>query len=363
VSSALPGEAPSLCGHSLLLPTREMAMRQRGRAGTGSSTPAVVKALLVSVVLAVGIWTFLATAPVWRSSAGRQGIRQHIKPAPPPVAPQLASAQPRLPEASCHGPEGEGTPKVELDGSVVTPGWSSDGRGLRTGSPRECCEACLAQRGCNVWVFCLLGGTAPCAGQCWLKRQDNPVAPAARASGPSVPWVSGTLRRAFWPPSAPLPLPDTVLATVTLASPAGDIRLALRPEWSRESATYVRQLADLGDELCVDCKFYRAEPGFLLQGVLRAVIPANNITTPGPRPMQSGDVGWAGGGPGPDFFIYLSDRPATDWGTSHTVWAEVADAESLATARRLVGLPSHTPGGPGTMRFLRDTLPLSVHRR
>jgi hypothetical protein len=32
----------------------------------------------------------------------------------------------------------------------------------------------------------------------------------------------------------------------------------------------------------------------------------------------------------------------------------VADAASLAVAERIVALPSHTPGGPGTMRFLKD---------
>ena len=67
------------------------------------------------------------------------------------------------------------------------------------------------------------------------------------------------------------------------------------------------------------------------------------------------------GGPGPDFFIYLGENPASHFGTSHTVWAEVADAESLAAAKRIVGLPSHTPGGPGTMRFLQQKLDLRVN--
>jgi hypothetical protein len=61
-----------------------------------------------------------------------------------------------------------------------------------------------------------------------------------------------------------------------------------------------------------------------------------------------GDVGWAGGGAGPDFFIYLGKRPASWLKRDHTVWAEVADDESLALADRIVGLPSETPGGPNT---------------
>jgi cyclophilin family peptidyl-prolyl cis-trans isomerase len=76
--------------------------------------------------------------------------------------------------------------------------------------------------------------------------------------------------------------------------------------------------------------------------------------------MQRGDVGWAGGGAGPDFFIYLGQRPA-DWlKRDHTVWAEVTDAESLAVADRIVQLPSHTPGGPNTMRFLKNRLEINV---
>ena len=49
--------------------------------------------------------------------------------------------------------------------------------------------------------------------------------------------------------------------------------------------------------LCA-CSCYchpRVEPGFLLQGVVASVIPANKITTPGPKLMEMGEVGWAGG--------------------------------------------------------------------
>ena len=42
------------------------------------------------------------------------------------------------------------------------------------------------------------------------------------------------------------------------------------------------------------------------------------------------------------------------------MWAEVADDESLALADRIVNLPSETPGGPGTMRFLKDRLSVEV---
>jgi len=52
-------------------------------------------------------------------------------------------------------------------------------------------------------------------------------------------------------------------------------------------------------------------------------------------------VGWAGGSSGPDFFIYLGDGPATWLGAPHdgTVFAEVADEESMAVARSISLLP------------------------
>ena len=46
------------------------------------------------------------------------------------------------------------------------------------------------------------------------------------------------------------------------------------------------------------------------QGSLRAYIPPNNKTTPGPKFMERGDIGWAGGSSGPDWFIYLGTQVA-----------------------------------------------------
>ena len=55
------------------------------------------------------------------------------------------------------------------------------------------------------------------------------------------------------------------------------------------------------------------------QGSLRAFFAPNNVTTPGPKIMEKGEIGWAGGSAGPDFFIYLGDSPATHWKHDHTV--------------------------------------------
>ncbi len=158
---------------------------------------------------------------------------------------------------------------------------------------------------------------------------------------------------------------------VVLRTKAGDVRIKLRDDWHRPSTDAVRALAGTPGA-CINrarpCELYRVEHGFLVQGHLRGSLPVNTKTgcvpapacQPGPRVMVRGDVGWAGGGPGPDFFVYLGARPASWLKRDHTVWGEVADEQSLATADRIVGLPSHTPGGPNTMRFLKDKLAIDV---
>ena len=135
---------------------------------------------------------------------------------------------------------------------------------------------------------------------------------------------------------------------------SGRINIALRPDWHVDSVNYVNRLAT--ERACgKSCHLYRAEPTFLLQGTLRSFsVAANKNTLRGPKIMERGEIGWAGGGAGPDFFIYLGDRPAAHWGHDHTVWGVVADPESLRVAEKIVNLPSHTPGGPNTMRFLKD---------
>ena len=254
-------------------------------------------------------------------------------------------------------------PHTDLDGDVVKQGGVG---GLVTKSAAECCDACLASRGCNVWVH------SDGDGACWLKRSSDPRATGSRGSGANVAWTSGALLKSYWEPQRALPAADPALQTVAIRTSEGDIRLRLKPEWHLPSVDSVRRLAspELPAGACAHCELYRVEHGFLMQGTLRGVLPPNRETgcnpapkcQPGPRVMIRGDVGWAGGGAGPDFFVYLGKRPA-DWlKKDHTVWAEVADAESLALADRIVALPSETPGGPGTMRFLKDRLEVEVVR-
>ena len=71
---------------------------------------------------------------------------------------------------------------------------------------------------------------------------------------------------------------------------------------------------------------------------------------PGGAVMEKGDVAWAGGSAGPDFFIMMSQ--SRGFGASHTVWGSMADDESMQLALKLVRGKSSAP--PGQMRILDE---------
>ena len=157
----------------------------------------------------------------------------------------------------------------------------------------------------------------------------------------------------------------TDIAAVSLLTGNGTIRIRLHPEWPGASGSvhFVRRIA--AESLCTTCEFYRAEPGFLLQGTLRPSKPPYRAAAGGgdvaasvQRGVVRGEVGWAGGGTGPDWVIYLGDKPA-DWRRS-TLWGEVADHSSLAVAEAAVSKPRlDTPPGE-VMHFLRQRIPFSL---
>lgn len=250
---------------------------------------------------------------------------------------------------------GESHANTEYWGDVVEEGTVGL---IRT--PEECCRRCAETTGCNVWVHC--GDDESCHGSCWLKRTDDPNAPTVHASGANVPWTSGTVLKDFDPTPGKGASLGASEAFVALVTPAGRIRIRLKPEWHQPSSEHVARLAD--ENACKgSCHLYRTEPGFLLQGTLRSFkVAANKDLKNGPKLMERGDIGWAGEGPGPDFFIYLGEKPA-DWlGYGHTVWGVIADEESLATVEKIVAMPSHTPGGPNTMRFLKEKMYFDIAR-
>ena len=158
------------------------------------------------------------------------------------------------------------------------------------------------------------------------------------------------------------------------------LRVRLRPELSPESAAYLRAAARAA---CAG-QLYRNEPQFLVQGRIAcdgdaaralpalakgpcppgAVLDPNracfahdpNCGCHGPI-MTRGMVGWAGGGAGPEFFVYTGARPAEHWAHDHTVFGEVADDASFAALERLHALPVRDGGG---MHMLLSRLPLRI---
>ena len=266
---------------------------------------------------------------------------------------------------------------VEYGGDVVaTPDVSAaaaPGNIIRT--PTECCIRCAKTKGCNLYVF---GGEGrrgtPEGMKCWLKHTHDPKHPVVRAEGEDVGWTSGALMKDYDAGASPGAGAgggggdrtgsggDVVVpGAVALDTPAGRIEIELMPGWHAASVAHVARLARERGSCENSCHLYRAEPGFLLQGTLKSFsVRPNEETKRGPKVMERGEIGWAGEGAGPDFFVYLGDRPATHWGTGHTVWGKVTDEWSLRVADAIVNGPSHTPGGEGTMRFLKDFMYFDV---
>ena len=271
---------------------------------------------------------------------------------PPPPPQQRTSFD--VNAATCTG-----SAHTEYDGAVMVPG---SGAGATVSkSPADCCALCARTRGCNIWVACTHSW---CGNQCWLKWTDDPSKPTVRAKGGETPWTSGSLRKDV-PADQPVPSEAALNSTriVSLQTTHGALRIRLRPDWHVPSVRFV-QAAALGDFCTVKCELYRAEPGFLLQGAMRALVEPNKrcrkfrggpkeCEDPEERPggaiMNNGDVAWAGGSAGPDFFILLGRN---GFGATHTVWGSLADEESMALALKLVRGKSSS--APGTMRILDE---------
>ena len=250
----------------------------------------------------------------------------------------------------------------EYDGAVVLDGVAAG----PTKSIADCCEKCSTTSGCNVYVFC---DESWCKGQCWLKRIESPdvetpkLRNGAREGDLNVPWTSGMLMKDYAKAEKTRDgTKKTLKEHVSITTPVGAFTIRLKPEWHRKSVEYLTDLAET-ENACqgTSCKLYRVEPGFLVQGVLRSfVVRANKETFQFQKLMEYGDVGWAGGSAGPDFFVYLGEKPATWLKFDHTIWGTVEDPKSLEVLEKIVKMDSHTPGGPNTMRFLREEMPIRV---
>ena len=108
-----------------------------------------------------------------------------------------------------------------------------------------------------MWVACT---DAWCGSQCWLKWVADPSKPTTRGSGGTTPWTSGTIHKDV-PSEQPVPSETALNATrvVALRTSAGDLRIALKPEWHQPSVRFVQHAA-LGDFCTVKCELSRAEP-------------------------------------------------------------------------------------------------------
>ena len=178
---------------------------------------------------------------------------------------------------------------------------------------------------------------------------------------------------------------DDSMATVRITFNAAPwpapkiVTLRLMPEFSEESVTFLREAA------AAECpgELYRVEQAFLIQGrigcvgrgvktkVVKGKCPDGVPPDPkrqcpshdpscgchGPI-MRHGNVGWAGGSAGPDFFIVSGKGEMLHWAHDHTVFAHVEDEESWATIDAIEKLPVKRGG----MTMLVTPLKISVHK-
>lgn len=170
------------------------------------------------------------------------------------------------------------------------------------------------------------------------------------------------------------------LNTLVLSTSHGDIKIALRPDLSPGSVSYIHRLAHT--KLCRRCHFYRAEEeGGFLQGIIankdvgfntekgdcpESAIDVKNECPPwdqscgchGPV-LKKGMVAWSEGkAGGPDFFINHYDGDATWWGSQHTTFGEIKDDQSMKLLETLFAQPRKAKHNGPT--FFEEVIPFEV---
>lgn len=159
---------------------------------------------------------------------------------------------------------------------------------------------------------------------------------------------------------------STTVSTLILDTQLGSIRIKLQPNLSPGSVDYIQRLVE--SKVCRRCNFYRAEKPGILQGVMANKDVATNEELGSCPPgmenvhndcpewdqscachgpvMTRGSVAWAAGeAGGPDFFIDAYKKPADWWGTQHTNFGFIEDAESLKIVDQFFELPTHEFSG------------------
>jgi hypothetical protein len=131
--------------------------------------------------------------------------------------------------------------------------------GQKEPSASKCCDECLKNSRCTVWVYCDFAACGDKRGECWLKEMTDPYTDIDLVRGRSDLWTAGT--RDPPPPQAPQAGRAAVAASeahLALVTEFGRIRLRLRPK-SPKAVAWVEGLLDQHAE-CTGCTFYRAEP-------------------------------------------------------------------------------------------------------
>lgn len=237
-----------------------------------------------------------------------------------------------------------GMDHFELWGAAVK--WGTD---FKFNSSVECCDACKAMCNgkdgpclCDSWVFC--GDPDACGskyGECWLKKQKDPLAPDKQDAGDDTIWTSGLIY-------------GKGEGIVKMETQYGTLHIKLLPECAPRSVMYILELLTMRH--CAGCQFYRAEgrgqswdsegnhlnsapfgpPFALVQGTLEAEgVLFKKIPTEECPIIQRGSVAWIGSGP--EFFISLANHE--EWKKSYTVFGYVLP-EDMEIAEKIATLPT-----------------------
>lgn len=237
-----------------------------------------------------------------------------------------------------------GIENVEFWGAAVK--WGTD---FKFNSSKECCKACKAMCGggdgpclCDSWVFC--GDRGRCGdkfGECWLKKQKDPLVPDVQEAGEKVIWTSGLIF-------------GNGEGVIGLETEYGIMHIKLSPDCAPHSVAYIIEL--LGARHCAGCQFYRAEgrgsswdsegnhivdaplgpPFALIQGTLEAEgVTFKNLPIEACPTVRRGSVAWVGSGP--EFFISLANH--NEWSRAYTVFGSVLQ-EDMEIAEKIAQLPT-----------------------
>lgn len=165
---------------------------------------------------------------------------------------------------------------------------------------------------------------------------------------------------------------------LVLTTSLGPIKIEMRPDLSKGSVEYIEDVVQ--SDKCDMCQFYRAEDPGILQGIVKQkAIPTNTVKGTCPRgaqdvpnecpswdsqcgchgPLMSrGAVAWAAGqAGGPDFFIDAYPKTARWWGTQHTNFGFISDADSMTLVDKILKLPTNNQNG---FHRLKESVPFTL---